>query len=143
MTATTSKIWISPPTLNTKAPRIHPMTRITANTYNKSVITFWFVEAFVSKSNANRSAVLNSCPRHARFYWWGIFYLPLMNSSSIQTFPLLYGRLQLALALVFLRHYRLLNMKYEYSKDCCCPDLLLRTVRFRFVFANAFDLPKN
>jgi hypothetical protein len=43
ITATTSRMCIIPPTLKTKAPRIHPIMRITANTYNKSLMMIKFV----------------------------------------------------------------------------------------------------
>ena len=39
MSANTIKIWISPPTLYTKTPNSHPISKITAIKYNKPLIT--------------------------------------------------------------------------------------------------------
>jgi hypothetical protein len=38
ITAITIRMWIRPPTLYTKAPKIHPITSIMAITYNKLLI---------------------------------------------------------------------------------------------------------
>jgi hypothetical protein len=47
----TSSMWIRPlPTLKTNAPRIHPITRITASIYNMSLIKLFLVLALSQKT---------------------------------------------------------------------------------------------
>ncbi|SEJ10597.1 hypothetical protein SAMN05192553_102405 [Cyclobacterium xiamenense] len=69
ITARTNKMWINPPTLYTKAPKIHPMTRMMAMIYNNEFIVVLVNIGYEFYSNSTNSCAKKNFTRYPVLVW--------------------------------------------------------------------------